>query len=199
MKKHVALCAIVLGVATSAWGYHITGVSIAPADPDSSEEVSVTISGWKPASNYVLDRTVLRITGTFVMLDMYWHSEGIGAQVVTPYETTKYLGKLDAGTYTVLVKSWLSGRFCESTSKMFTVTAPASSSPGSTCSCGWWCLRFWPWWGCLRCGCGGSSTSNSSSFASTTGPGTATAFSFSSASTPNSSSSASSLSQSIGR
>lgn len=193
MKRSVLLFLVALGINTPSWGYHITEVSVTPTNPGSSDEVSVTVSGWKPASNYGLDHADFRIVGSFVTLDMYWHSEGCGAQVVTSYAETKNLGRLSPASYTLCVRSWLNGRICETASKSFRVVA-SSGSYSNRCGClpcHWW---FWPcWWGCG----GGSSTSYSSSATSAVGPGTATAFTFGRSSTLGSSSSSASFSQSI--
>ena len=196
MKRCALLLLVALGINTTSWGYHITEVSVCPANPGPCDDVSVTVSGWKPASNYALDHASFRIVGTFVMLDLYWHSEGCGAQVVTSYAETKGLGKLGPGTYTVCVKSWLNGLFCETMSNSFRVVA-SGGNHGYGCGCPlcrWWFYPCWP-----RCYGGGSSTSNSSSFTSTIGSGAATAFTFGSSRTPGSSSSSSSFSQSISR
>ncbi len=150
MKRYALSFLFLLEITTVAWGYRITDVSIAPVSPGPSDEVSVTVSGWKPASNYSLDRADVRIVGSFVMLDMYWHSEGLGAQVVTPYAETRCLGKLNPGAYTVSVKSWLNGRFGETKSTSFTVSAATGDGGDDRDVRGWlcrlWFHQCWPWW-----------------------------------------------------
>jgi hypothetical protein len=150
MKRYVWSFLLPLAISTVAWGYRITDVSVAPVNPGPSDEVSVTVSGWKPASNYGLERADVRIVGSFVMLDMYWHSEGLGAQVVTPYTETQCLGKLNPGTYTVSVKSWLNGRFGETKSVSFAVSAAAGDGENDRDVRSWlcrlWFRQCWPWW-----------------------------------------------------
>jgi len=145
------------GIGTVAWGYHITEVSVTPADPSPSDDVTVTVSGWKPASNYGCDDVGVRIVGSFIMLDMYWHSEGLGAQVITPYDETRCVGKLNSGTYSVSVRSWLNGRFGETKSKSFTVSAATGGGgddcDGCDCLCHFWFRPYWPWWSCRWCDC----------------------------------------------
>lgn len=52
----------------------ITKLSINPAHPDSSDEVSVTISGYRPQSDLEVERTTLRIEGNQIWLDLYWYT-----------------------------------------------------------------------------------------------------------------------------
>jgi hypothetical protein len=152
MKRCVLGLLLLSGITTVAWGYRITDVSVTPANPGPSDDVSVTVSGWKPASNYGFDHADVRIVGSFIMLDMYWHSEGFGAQVVTPYAETRCLGKLNPGAYTISVRSWLNGRFGETKSKSFTVSAANTDGEGNHDG-DWlhqyWFRPYWPWW-CYR-------------------------------------------------
>jgi hypothetical protein len=81
----------------------ISEVRVTPGMPTSSSEVSVTVCGWKPASNYAVYDTELRIEGADIWLDLYWHVSGIGLQAFMQYEYTESLGTLDPGMYTLHV------------------------------------------------------------------------------------------------
>jgi len=52
----------------------ISQLSIKPSNPTSSDEVSVTITGWKPNSELAVERTTLRVEGNQIWLDLYWHT-----------------------------------------------------------------------------------------------------------------------------
>jgi hypothetical protein len=71
--------------------------------PTTSSDVSVTVCGWKPASNYAIYDTELRIEGADIWLDLYWHVSGIGLQAFMQYEHTESLGMLDSGVYVLHV------------------------------------------------------------------------------------------------
>lgn len=108
-------------------GASISDVRITPAEPTDSEEVSVTVCGWTPATNYRVYDTDLRISGGQIWLDLYWDAPGMGGQAFTPYEHTHPLGTLRAGMYIVHVtnRDLMSG----STTITFTVSP---SLPGSS-------------------------------------------------------------------
>jgi hypothetical protein len=53
----------------------ISDVRVKPAAPKSSDEVSVTISGWRPSAELVVERTTLRVEGQDIYLDLYWHTQ----------------------------------------------------------------------------------------------------------------------------
>jgi len=53
----------------------ISQLSIKPSNPTSSDEVSVTITGWKPNSELAVERTTLRVEGNQIWLDLYWHMQ----------------------------------------------------------------------------------------------------------------------------
>ena len=53
----------------------ISQLHIKPSSPKSSDDVSVTITGWKPNSELVVERTSLRIEGNGIWLDLYWHTQ----------------------------------------------------------------------------------------------------------------------------
>ena len=107
-------------------GASISDVRITPAEPAVSDEVSVTVCGWTPATNYRVYDTDLRIAGSQIWLDLYWDTPGMGGQAFTPYEYTHPLGTLSPGMYIVHVtnRDAMSG----STTITFTVSP---SIPGS--------------------------------------------------------------------
>jgi hypothetical protein len=199
MKKLALVSALVLGISTVTWGYHITGISVSPANPTPTSSISITVSGWKPASNYSIQRSSVRVVGKTIMFDIYWQTSGCGCQVVTDYTRTETVGRLAAGTYTVSVRSFLKCRVCAQMTKSFTVSGSSSGGCGCTCichrfpSCRWMC----------HCHCGGSggdgvTSSTSTSSAQTSGSGTAVADTAGNATAGNSSSSSSSHSASTG-
>ena len=53
----------------------ISQLSVEPSSPTSSDEVSVTINGWKPNSELAVERTTLRVEGNQIWLDVYWHTQ----------------------------------------------------------------------------------------------------------------------------
>jgi hypothetical protein len=139
----------------------ISELRIEPAHPKSSDEVSVTISGWKPNPDLDVERTTLRIEGNLIWLDLYWYirppmpigheasPDGICkgqmfAQSVTvvqldvtpysgvPFAYTQSLGTLSPGTYTLHVTNH--SPMTGSASISFTVlpSAGASGQPS------WW-------------------------------------------------------------
>jgi hypothetical protein len=81
----------------------ITRVTVSPLFPTDEDTVLATVTGWKPAANYELERTEIHIAGGEIRLDCYWHAPEAGAQVLTAYEHTVSLGRLAAGTYTLKV------------------------------------------------------------------------------------------------
>ncbi|MBN1508499.1 MAG: hypothetical protein JW955_16740 [Sedimentisphaerales bacterium] len=105
----------------SQTGSSISEIRIAPGMPTSSSEVSVTVCGWKPASNYGIYDTTLRIEGPDIWLDLYWHAPGIGLQVVMQYEHTESLGVFGMGMYTLHVTN--RGAMAGSMTKTFLVGA----------------------------------------------------------------------------
>ena len=184
MRRCMWSFALVLALGTVAWGYHITGISVSPANPDTSDFISVTVSGWKPASNYGIQRSYSQVVGSRVYLNIYWQSLGSGCQVVTDYTYTEPIGQLRAGTYMILVRSYVKGWPADDASQTFTVSPVDTGCPGG------FCWPWWPWWG-------GSSSATSSTVTSAIGAGSS-AFSsaLSNASSGGSSSSSSSTSQS---
>jgi len=52
----------------------ISQLSVKPFNPTSSDEVSVTITGWKPNEELAVERTTLRVEGNQIWLDLYWHT-----------------------------------------------------------------------------------------------------------------------------
>jgi len=115
MKRHalLLLTVLVFGAAASAqWGHTLmtpppnmgeTKISISPAQPTTMDEVFVTVCGWTPAANYGVYDTGLRIEAGEIWLDLYWNAPGVGGAAFSPYEYTKSLGRLAAGTYTLHV------------------------------------------------------------------------------------------------
>jgi len=101
-------------------GSSISEIRITPSIPTASSEVSVTVCGWKPASNYGVYDTALRIEGSDLWLDLYWHASGIGLQVVMQYEHTESLGTLDPGMYVLHVTN--RGAMGGSATKTFVVS-----------------------------------------------------------------------------
>jgi len=53
----------------------MTQLRIDPPAPTSSDEVSVTITGWKPSSDIVVEQAILRVEGNEIWLDVYWYTQ----------------------------------------------------------------------------------------------------------------------------
>jgi hypothetical protein len=107
----------------------ISEVRVTPGMPTTSSEVSVAVCGWKPASNYAVYDTELRIEGADIWLDLYWHVSGIGLQAFMQYEYTESLGTLDPGVYVLHVTN--RGSMGGSASATFTVCdVPSGFDPG---------------------------------------------------------------------
>jgi len=53
----------------------ISELRIEPTWPASSDEVRVSISGWKPSADLDVERTTLQIEGNEIWLDLYWHTQ----------------------------------------------------------------------------------------------------------------------------
>jgi hypothetical protein len=131
----------------------ISSLKIDPANPTPSDEVSVTVVGWKPASNLVVGNAAVRIEGQTIWLDLYWQEQaspppatacgGSMGQMeacsfsltVTqydltppydgvPYEYAKSLGTFAAGTYTLNVANH--DKVSGSKSTTFTVKSAAT-------------------------------------------------------------------------
>lgn len=120
----------------------ISEVRVTPSMPSASSDVSVTVSGWKPASNYAIYDTDLRIEGFVIRLDLDWHASGIGLQVVMQYEHTESLGTLDPGIYTVYVTNQGAMSGC-ATATFIVSGAPNDSQPGSNDPVGGLDLSEW--------------------------------------------------------
>jgi len=70
----------------------ISQLRVEPSAPMSWEEVSVTITGWKPSPELVVERTTLRVEENEIWLDLYWHTQpllppapGPGADSIVPF------------------------------------------------------------------------------------------------------------------
>lgn len=144
----------------------IAQLDITPDNPTPSDVVSVTICGWKPANDLVVNHADLKVQGDEVRLDLHWHKrpaavtafhgaralDSVGqtqsAATVTryeltpayegvPYEVTESLGTFDPGTYTLHVTNH--GPVSGSASTTFTVTGPGQAlDPIQESGRPWW-------------------------------------------------------------
>lgn len=99
-----------------------TKVTVTPSVPTPSDEVSVEVSCWVPASNFGVDQADLDIQGHQITLDLHWASLGIGFQAFTWRTHTASLGTLEAGTYILRVNN--SGAASGTVTKSLVVREP---------------------------------------------------------------------------
>ena len=80
-------------------------ISLIPKLPTVGEKVSLRIKGELPASNAVIRTLGITLSGRLIVVDMEtsWLGE-IGAQVLTPVDTTVSLGSLTAGDQNIVLK-----------------------------------------------------------------------------------------------
>jgi hypothetical protein len=133
----------------------ISSLKIKPANPTPSDDVSVTVGGWKPSSNLVVGNATVQVEGQTIWLDLYWQEQPSAPPVTAsggsmdqmqacsfsltvtqydltppyegvPYEYTKSLGTFAAGTYTLNVANH--DKVSGSKSTSFTVKAAGSQS-----------------------------------------------------------------------
>jgi hypothetical protein len=133
----------------------ISSLKIDPANPTPSDDVSVTVGGWKPSSNLVVGNATVQVEGQTIWLDLYWQEQPSAPPVTAsggsmdqmqacsfsltvtqydltppyegvPYEYTKSLGTFAAGTYTLNVANH--DKVSGSKSTSFTVKAAGSQS-----------------------------------------------------------------------
>jgi hypothetical protein len=127
----------------------ISQLDITPANPTPLDRVSVTVSGWKPGNDLVVNHADREVEGNEIRLDLHWYArpptavtrlQGASAAgtvsqtqdsaTVTryeltplyegvPYEVTESLGTFDPGAYTLYVTN--SGPVSGSASTTFTV------------------------------------------------------------------------------
>jgi hypothetical protein len=152
MKRYAVLLSLVLAFSTTAWGYHISDVTVSPLNPTTQTPVTITVTGNAPATNYHLDHSNLWQLGAMFFLDIYWTSTDNGGMVLVPYTHQKSLGTLAAGKYLVCVRSFCDGLVRESKNVSFTVTRVIVNPP--TWPGLFWYSLFW-------------TSSNGSSFTST--------------------------------
>jgi len=129
MKRYAVLLSLVLAFSTTAWGYHISDVTISPLNPTTQTPVTVTVTGNAPATNYTLDHSNLWQLGSMLFLDIYWTSADNGGMVLVPYTHEKSLGTLAEGNYTVWVRSFCDGLIRENKQVSFTVTKAIVNPP----------------------------------------------------------------------
>jgi hypothetical protein len=195
MRRCTQALVLVLALSTVTQAYHITGISVSPTNPTPNDSISVTVSGWKPATNYSIQRSVANVVGRTIMIDIYWQNPGCGGQVVTNYTRTESIGKRSSGAYTVSVRSYLNCAVVDRMTKAFTVAA----SCGCSCPCHTSPSLMW----LCHCHCHdhsstSSTSSNSTSSTNATGPsGGATAQTSGQSTGGGSTSTSSSRSQSI--
>jgi len=121
------LLSIVIGISVTGLSSALE-VRITPNAPIASSEVSVTVCGWTPATNYQIYDTDLRVEGADIWLDLYWQALGVGGSMMTPYEHTESLGTFAPGTYTVHVTN--KGVLSDSGTATFTVNPDVQLSIG---------------------------------------------------------------------
>ena len=127
MRRCAVLLPLVLVFAATAWGYHISDVTISPTSPTTATPVKVTVTGYAPATNCPFDHATLWTLGTMYFLDLYWTSSaGIGSMALVPYSHDESIGLLPVGKYVVYVRTFCDGLLEESKSVSFTVSQALS-------------------------------------------------------------------------
>ena len=100
-----------------------TELAVTPADPSPSDEVTLEVSCWMPASNYRVDQADLQVRGRQITLTLTWVNQGIGFQAFNWRKHSESLGKLDPGLYVVHVSN--KGAASGNASMSFRVSAPS--------------------------------------------------------------------------
>jgi hypothetical protein len=101
-----------------------TELTVTPSNPTASDPVSLEVSCWMPASNYMVDQADLKIRGRQITLTLDWVCQGIGFQAFTWRTHTQSLGTFEPGMYMVRVTN--EGAASGTTTTSFRVSA---SSP----------------------------------------------------------------------
>ncbi len=147
-------------------------ITVTPSEPTIQDEVQVTVSRWTNTGGYHIDDMTVRVTGTFIQMDLFWSTPAPGTGVTMAFvlhERTHSLGQLSPGLYTVRathhgIRGW-------GDSASFVVSDPEAGDgdcpdEGEEDSCGCIC-HLWPQMFagkvCPFCGCGGQNNSDDES------------------------------------